>query len=163
MATVNFNDQHELSTKLRMQENNMWFNDALEYIIGEKAIYTVVNTRTGNRFTFKTKVGKNNKNFLNVYVLTGPNNTGNYSNMGYINKRTWEFDLSRFASMSREAQSFQVFQWVYNHLRSNTLPDFIKVYHYNRCCRCGRPLTVDTSIKIGIGPECMKLRAMGRR
>lgn len=163
MATVNFNDQHELSTKLRMQENNMWFNDALEYIIGEKALYTVVNTYTGNRFTFKTRVGKKNKNYLNIKVLTGSNNSSDYTLMGYINKNNWNFGLSQFTRMTREAQSFQVFQWVYNHLRNNTLPDFIKVYHYNRCCRCGHVLTTEESIKAGIGSVCNKQRQFGRR
>jgi len=154
---------HKMKTTFELKEGGMYFNDALEYIIGKKALYTIVNERTGNRFTFKTKEGKSNKNFLNIHVLTGPDNTSNYSILGYIGKHNWNFQTSQFSTISTDAQSFKVFQWVYNHLRNNTLPDYISVYHHGKCSRCGRNLTVPHSIEAGIGPECMKQRLMGRK
>lgn len=143
----------------------MWYNDALEYIIGQRAIYTLHNENSGNRFTYKTKQSKKNSNFLNIYVLTGPNNTRDYTLLGYINKSTWSFNPSKFSSISSDAQSFKVFEWVYNRLRSNSLPEYIKAIHYNTCCRCGKVLTRPHTIAAGIGDDCAVMRqfSMARR
>jgi hypothetical protein len=49
-----------------------------------------------------------------------------------------------------------VFQYVINKLKLKNLPDFIEVWHEGKCGKCGRTLTVPSSIESGIGPECMK-------
>lgn len=150
----------KLNTKNQVLNNNV--NDALDYIIGKKAIYTLLNTQSGNRFTYKTYEKKSMPGILLVSLLSGPDNTSNYTYLGFINKRNWIFKSSDKSTITPDAQSFQVFNYVYNRLRANTLPDFISVYHHGKCSRCGRTLTVPTSIESGIGPECIKLRGMGK-
>lgn len=54
------------------------------------------------------------------------------------------------------AQSVMVFKYVINKLKSQDLPDFIEVWHEGKCGKCGRTLTVPSSIATGIGPECIK-------
>jgi len=36
----------------------------------------------------------------------------------------------------------------------DSMPKGLTVRHEGRCCRCGRQLTVPSSIDAGIGPEC---------
>jgi hypothetical protein len=36
------------------------------------------------------------------------------------------------------------------------LPECIEIWHEGKCGKCGRQLTVPSSIETGIGPECIK-------
>ena len=38
----------------------------------------------------------------------------------------------------------------------NTLQDFVEIWHEGKCGKCGRPLTVPSSIENGLGPSCLK-------
>jgi hypothetical protein len=49
-----------------------------------------------------------------------------------------------------------VFDYVLNKLKTNKLPEFVEVWHEGKCGKCGRALTVPSSILTGIGPECSK-------
>lgn len=134
---------------------------ALEYIVSQKSLYTIVNNNTGNRFTFKTFEKKKLPGILLVSVLTGSNNMSDYKYLGYINKKNYVFKHSDKSSISSDAQSFKAFEWVYDKLRRNQLPDFISVLHHNHCGACGRLLTTDESIKSGFGPYCRSLLNRG--
>ena len=62
----------------------------------------------------------------------------------------------RKSHITKDAQSVKVFDYVINKLKSQTLPEFIEVWHEGKCGKCGRTLTVPSSIATGIGPECIK-------
>ena len=54
-----------------MEGRKLETKDALKFMFAGKSIFTFLNTKTGNRFTFKIKASKNSNLFF-VSVLTSP-------------------------------------------------------------------------------------------
>lgn len=137
------------------------FNDPMPLPIN--AIFTVHNTETGNRFTYRVRRGMNPRT-LNLYdsaavqLLKGSDNTKDYVIIGaltnMLNPRNLSLDsATRWGSDL--AQAFKTFKYFYEKCRANEpWPKHVDVWHEGRCGRCGRRLTVPESIKSGIGPEC---------
>jgi len=124
--------------------------DALKFIFAGKSIVTFLNTKTGNRFTFKTKAAKDSNMFF-VSVLNGP------ENWAYIGTCIeGKFRHGRKSNISADAQSVKVFDFVLAKLVLGTLPEFVEVWHEGHCGKCGKRLTVTSSIENGLGPECIK-------
>jgi hypothetical protein len=132
--------------------NQLENNDIKTFIFAGKAIFTITNTNTGNRFTYKVRKAKDSDIYF-VSVLTGSDNTNDYSFIGYIKKGL--FYSSKKSRISSEATSFKVFSWFINNI--NKIPSIVQVLHEGKCGRCGRKLTTPESIERGIGPECVKL------
>ena len=124
---------------------------SLDFIFGGNALFTCRNTKTSNRFTFKVTKHKKEDIFF-VKVLTNPDV---YQFIGSI-KRGSNYKHSVKSKISDNAQSVKVFSYLLEKLNSNTLPEFIEIWHEGRCGRCGRTLTVPESIESGFGPECVK-------
>lgn len=125
-------------------------SDALKFIFAGKSLVTFLNTKTGNRFTFKVKQAKNSNLFF-VSVLTNPET---YSYIGTVTEGVYRH--GKKSNITTDAQSVKTFQYVINKLRLNNLPDFVEVWHEGKCGKCGRTLTVPSSIASGLGPECIK-------
>lgn len=118
------------------------------------AIFTVQNTATGNRFTFRVSKCKD-KNIWFVSVLAGPDNGHAYSYLGAIFGS--EFRHTAKARVGEDAPSFRTFAWLNSYLHGpNELPAQVTINHEGRCGRCGRRLTVPESIQSGFGPECIQ-------
>ena len=66
------------------------------------------------------------------------------------------FTHSRKSKISKDAQSVRVFDYVFSNLCKGALPEFIEIWHEGKCGKCGRTLTVPSSIESGFGPECSK-------
>jgi len=132
-------------------ENILKQDLALDFIFGGNSIFTCRNTKTGNRFTFKVTKHKKEEVYF-VKVLTNPDV---YEFIGSVRKES-KYKHSRKSRISDEAQSTRVFDFLINRLRTNTLPEFVEIWHEGRCGRCGRSLTVPNSIETGFGPECVK-------
>jgi hypothetical protein len=124
--------------------------EALKFMFAGKSVVTFLNTQTENRFTFKIKVAKNS-NLYFVSVLTGPDT---YSYIGTCIEGIYKH--GKKSNISADAQSVRVFQYMLNKLKINNLPDFLEVWHEGHCGKCGRRLTVPSSILNGLGPECIK-------
>jgi hypothetical protein len=124
--------------------------EALKFMFAGKSIFTFINTKTGNRFTYKIKSNKESNLFF-VSVLTNPDN---YSYIGTCIEGNYKH--GKKSNISTEAQSVKVFQFMLGKLKSGDLPDFLEVWHEGFCGKCGRRLTVPSSILTGIGPECFK-------
>ena len=123
---------------------------ALKFMFAGKSVFTFLNTRTENRFTFKIKQAKDSNLFF-VSVLTAPDTNS------YIGTcLEGQYKQGKKSKISKDAQSVKVFEYVLGKLKSNTLPDFVEVWHEGFCGKCGRRLTVPQSIESGIGPECIK-------
>lgn len=164
-------------TKNKPTEHLIEHSEALKLIMGGKAVITVKNTQTQNRFTYKIKRMKtgdvrnqaDRRNALRfISAFNGKNNETDYKYFGYFkilgsidffgNAASFEYHYSNDkAKISRDSQSVKVFEWLITHLRNNTLPQFIEIWHSGHCCRCGHLLTDPDSIKRGIGPECVKI------
>ena len=68
------------------------------------------------------------------------------------------------SKISETSQSVRVFKYILEKLKSQTLVDFIEIWHQGLCGKCGRRLTVPQSILIGIGPDCInKLKKSDKR
>jgi hypothetical protein len=125
-------------------------SEALKFIFAGKSLVTFVNTQTGNRFTFKVKQAKDSNMFF-VSVLTGPET---YSYIGTVTQGNYKH--GKKSHITKDAQSVKVFEYVLNKLKINNLPYFVEVWHEGKCGKCGRTLTVPSSIANGLGPECVK-------
>lgn len=125
-------------------------SEALKFIFSGKSTFTVVNTKTENRFTFQVKQAKNSNLFF-ISVLNGPES---YAYLGTAVEGNYKH--GKKSSITKDAQSVKVFEYILNKLKINNLPDFVEVWHEGRCGKCNRPLTVPSSILTGIGPECTK-------
>lgn len=130
------------------------------FITSGKAIFTIENTETGGRFTFKVKQSNNGKVFY-VSVLAGPDNMSNYTYIGTI-MPDGTFRMTRKSQVAPDSPSFKAFSWL-NKLRLNgkDLPENALFWHEGRCGRCGRRLTVPESIETGYGPECASKMSFG--
>ena len=128
--------------------------DWRSFIKAGHAIFTIANSETGNRFTFR--VTKHlEKDLWFVSVLRGPDNESDYTYVGAIFGH--EFRLTRHSRVGEDAPSFRVFRWLHQYLESQAeLPETVGVYHEGCCGRCGRRLTVPQSIRQGFGPECIQ-------
>ena len=127
------------------------------FMFGGKAIFTIANPNTGTRFTYKihAKEIDETRTLHFVSVLTGPDNTADYTYLGTIfDAQTYRH--GRKSRIGEDAPSAKAFAWFFRRVASGR--DFApaEVNHEGRCCRCGRLLTVPESVSSGIGPECAK-------
>lgn len=123
---------------------------ALKFMFAGKSVFTFINTKTGNRFTYKIKSAKNSNIFF-VSVLTNPDV---YSYIGICVEGN--YNHGKKSNISKDAQSVKVFEYILNKLKSDNLPEFLEVWHEGFCGKCGKRLTVPSSILTGIGPDCIK-------
>lgn len=134
---------------------------ARNFILAGNARVTLVSEKTGTRFTYRlrqkedtrpgSQPGSRTPHF--VSVLTGPDNESAYEFVGTIFDRQ-TYSHSRKARIAVTAPSIQAFLYAWNYLVSGRMPPQVEVWHEGRCGRCGRALTVPSSLLIGLGPEC---------
>lgn len=123
------------------------------FMLAGKAVFTIRNPKTDRSFTYKVRVAKGNAVHIHfVSVLTGNNNETDYTYIGYIRDNRFQYGYNKSA-IGVEAPSVKAFQWFMAN-RSALGP--VEVYRSNNCARCGRKLTVVSSITSFLGPECIK-------
>jgi hypothetical protein len=119
------------------------------------ATVTLVSVKSGTRFTYKvSKPDNGDGSFLFVSLLTGPDNWSNYQYFGYIRRGIF-FHGGAKAKIGSEAPGAKAFAWAFSNLAKDHLPETLEVWHEGKCGRCGRKLTVPSSIASGFGPECI--------
>jgi hypothetical protein len=130
-------------------------NDPLQFILAGNALFTVQNTDTGNRFTFKVRKPDDTKPHF-VSVLTGSDNESSYSFLGTVFDPC-HYRHGRRSRISEDAPSARAFDWLFRQLSNGRpLPPQVRVCHCGKCGRCGKTLTVPESVDSGFGPECIK-------
>ena len=100
-----------------MTEHIIKHEEALGFIFGGNALFTVRNPKTENRFTFKVTKHKKEDIFF-VKVLTNPDV---YEFIGSIRVGS-KFKHSKRSRISDEAQSVKVFDFVLTKLITKSLP-----------------------------------------
>lgn len=127
--------------------------EARRYALAGNARLTLVSRRTGNRFTYKIKAAKDEdgkpKGFFFVSVLTSPDNVDGYTYLGTISGDRFRHGVK--SPIGLDAPSARAFVWGWERLEGHA---DLEVYHDGSCGRCGRLLTVPSSVLSGIGPEC---------
>lgn len=136
--------------------------EIFQYVFGGNSTFTLRNTETGNRYTYKIKKSpyhyeEHHDIPFFVKVLTNPDK---YSFMGTIfftdtGKFVYKHSFTK-SSVPQNSQCVRTFVWFLDVLKKNCIPQQVEFWHCGKCCRCGRKLTVPESIVSGIGPECMK-------
>lgn len=126
-----------------------------KFALAGNATFTVSNIATGNRFTFRVRKPKNGAancpHF--VSVLTGADNENSYSYLGCIFS-DGNFRRTAKSKIGAEAPSHKAFEWVWSNRMNEEKLGRVEIRHAGKCCRCGRKLTVPSSIDSGVGPEC---------
>lgn len=128
---------------------------------GKAATVTFVSKATQARFTYKISRPQprdgeqedlgNGMRF--VSVLNGPDNWSNYQYFGYIRRGVFFHGRAK-AKVGENAPSVKAFDWAWRQLAQGNMPSSLEVWHEGKCGRCGRKLTVPSSIRSGFGPEC---------
>ena len=122
------------------------------FALAGNATLTLVSKATGNRFTFKIrKPGEHDPHF--VKLLNGADNESDYTFLGTIFDRK-TFRHGKRSRVGEDAPSAKAFRWFWDQIEQGQLSEKVEVWHEGRCGRCGRKLTVPSSIESGIGPVC---------
>jgi hypothetical protein len=132
---------------------------ARAFILGGKAIFTLVSVATGARYTYRVSQGDAREGDTRpapffVSLLTGPDNTSEYTYVGMLDQRTGTIRLTRASRLQASSKPVQAFDWTMGRIFAGKAIAGVEVYHCGRCGRCGRLLTVPSSIASGFGPEC---------
>ena len=128
----------------------------VEFMTGGNSIFTLKSVKTGTRFTYKVVAGEQEPVFF-VKVLTGSDNTADYTEMAIISAKDGKFPEMRRRANSRisaDAPAYKALEFVFFNCLVKAHMNNLEIWHEGRCCRCGRRLTVPESIESGIGPEC---------
>lgn len=129
------------------------------YALAGNATLTVESKKTGTRFTFRIAFPRDKAGAIDrtaplmVSVLSGPDNVTDYSYLGFIRRGLYLHGTK--SRISADAPSAIAFAWFFRAMTQNRL-EAATVLHHGHCGRCGRVLTVPSSIRSGIGPECAK-------
>lgn len=118
------------------------------------------NKFSNSHFTYKIKYKYNSETSEKWFVslLTGPDNTKNYTYIGCLNPDTGELFFTAKSKISNEAWSVRLLRRVLACLWEDSLDEIEKagfdLHHEGKCGRCGKKLTHPESCKFGIGPIC---------
>lgn len=127
--------------------------DALNFIRGGSAVFTLLSTKTRTRYTYKVTKSFVSESLFDVYYMTGSDNVRDYGNIGLIDINSAEVKPIRESVKTKK--QFIAFSHVYLNLCVGINMPNLEIWHEGMCCRCGRRLTVPMSIELGIGPECI--------
>lgn len=122
-----------------------------EFMLAGKAIFTLVSTKTGARYTYRVRKAQD-KDIWFVSFLRGADNTSDYSYLGII--RDQKFHLTAKSKLPADSTPVVAIQWFVDRLLTGQPTEGVEFWHAGRCARCGRLLTVPDSIASGYGPEC---------
>ena len=146
------------------------------YLFAGKAVFTLVNPKSGIRLTYKVTAKKQNiaektrreaageavhENFVTYFVnlLRGPDNTADYTYMGVLRK-PGDFFITSKSQVGRHPVSHKALIYFLDRMRNSRevlggKP--LEFWHSGRCGCCSRLLTVPASVARGIGPECARM------
>lgn len=130
----------------------------MQFVLGGKAIFTLKNAETGNRFTYRVdeKANPDKSVVYFVSLLAGPDNEADYTYLGWIKNRQFSLTKkSRMNGLTEQTPSVKAFSWAYSNFTVGIVPEKLEFWHAGRCGRCGKKLTVPESIENGFGPECI--------
>lgn len=128
-----------------------------EYVLAGAATFTLENPKSGIRYTYRVTRDVDGKQRWFVGLLSGPDNTHDFTYLGLIIKDTaYRFILTKASKLTLDATPTKGARWLTLHLNNTEgeLPSEILFHHSGRCSRCGRLLTTPESVERGLGPKC---------
>lgn len=133
--------------------------DVLAYVLAGNATFTLeFSTRAGKETRFTYRVALNDAGTMYfVALLVGPNNEADYQYIGMLSATQGaNLRLTAKSKAGDDAMSVRAFRRWWRALteKNEAALDLVEFWHEGRCGRCGRLLTVPSSVARGIGPEC---------
>ncbi len=135
---------------------------AKEFITAGKAVFTIEGP-TGH-YTYRVELVPGNDRYpATAYftkLLTGPDNTTDFTYIGKLDPNTGTVAVTAKSKHYETALPFRLLNrvlarvWAGDHAAYEA--HGYKTHHEGKCGRCGRALTVPSSVESGIGPECAK-------
>lgn len=126
---------------------------------------TVVSSRTGTRYTFRVarKAPRPDGHADAVWyvdLLAGSDNQADYAPLAVLlgeGRSVRVVPAKTRGAVSPDAPSMAALRWVVERVvAAQDAHAFaqLEVWHEGQCARCGRALTVPSSIELGLGPDC---------
>lgn len=159
-------DAADFARAVRFGSHAVAAASVVAFVEGGKATFTLVNARTGGRYTYRvarpdpkpgeregSARGSGSAMRFFVSVLDGPDNTRDYAYIGCV-YADGAFRHGRKSRLAPGAVAVLGFEWFWR--RRDRLAEYphVEVHHMGTCGRCGRALTVPESITTGLGPVC---------
>ena len=172
MATI---EEIISDSRFNLEPGQMSIFDGLKYMTDAHhkhgAIFTLFSLGSGQKFTYKINRNTDkNCTMWWLYLLTGPNNTSDYTYMGtIIYKYSPEFSCQKLqlvstaaTKMTADAPSWKAITAALKYFQyqpENMVPllDKLKIYHDGHCSKCHKELTDIVSLAVGQGPICAPL------
>jgi hypothetical protein len=130
------------------------------FLLAGNAHFTVSNP-TGTRFTYRiVKVEPDEGSPYKTpawfaSVLTGPDNERHYTYLGMIQPDALVLRLTKGSKRGPDDLAVKVLIWaLYVVSEGKPIREGYAIHHEGKCGRCGRLLTVPSSVILGLGPEC---------
>ena len=130
-------------------------DELLALVLGGNAVFTLVSKKTGARYTYKVTAATDTKGMFFAKVLIGADNWRNYAYIGFI--KAGQTGLIAGKKGDPRKAYFKGLDWFLRQLAAGAdVEEQVEFWHVGKCVRCGRRLTVPSSIETGLGPECAK-------
>jgi hypothetical protein len=131
------------------------------------ATLTLVSCATGARYTYKVRAPEESRGSAIWFVslMTGPDNDRSFQYLGQI-RCDMTYEHGWRSSIGEDAPGAVAFAWFWAHVvrsERDELMSKVEVWHEGRCGRCGRKLTVPSSVASGFGPDCVEIMNGGGR
>lgn len=143
--------------------------DALLFLFGGKAIFTITSLPTGKHYTYEVSQGKPDERGIKtpffVRVLTSSDNTSwdksSSVYIGFIPLSLPRELVTRGKGQPKHPAS-EALAWAIKALTRaardgvGDMPTTLRFQHAGRCCQCKKILTDPISVELGIGPICRR-------
>lgn len=113
----------------------------------------------GRRWTYRIARSQDGERYF-AKLLTGTDNEGDYTYLGVLDPDAAQVRLTRASRMNDQSEPVRALRWVVSTLHDQGTDALrtkgFRLLWSSRCARCGRTLTVPSSIDSRLGPECAK-------
>jgi hypothetical protein len=125
------------------------------FLTAGKATFTISKVATGERFTYEIAKPENFHGDFFASVMKGSDNESDYSYIGMMSQAELRLRFTKGSKFAPETKEARGLQFVLDVVAGRkVLPAGFELRRSSKCGRCGRKLTVPSSIDAGIGPEC---------
>lgn len=122
------------------------------FLVAGRAVFTLTSVPTGTSFTYRFGRPQDQLDGGPIFaaLLTGPDNTSDYTYAGIYYPTRGTVVQTKGSRVGADAPGLRALNWWLAHQNDPR----VTFRHEGRCGRCGRALTVPSSIDSGLGPEC---------
>ena len=135
-----------------------------EFVLAGDALFTIECPEPGKHWTFRVEHVKATERWPESYfvkLLTGPDNTSDYTYFGKLDPHTFQVSTTAKSAGFKDSFALKLLNRILTRIYAGDHAAYeahgYRTHHEGKCGRCGAVLTVPKSIESGFGPECVKL------